>query len=358
MASNSSESAAFHCLYVDGTNIWFGTGSSKIYHSSDYGTTWSSQNTGSLTTTYDVWFSGTTGIAAGTAGTNFEGPGALYLSPNSGDTWIPAPYPGSGTITAATAQGSNFIYSTLFGAIYLSTNSGVSFSKVDSIPVTGHVYYDIRIARNGNSVWACGTTGIIRRGTIASTPVELTSFNANINNSIVNLNWNTATETNNRGFEIQRKSTTNDFITVAFVNGNGTATKPNNYSWSERLLSGIYSYRLKQVDYNGKFEYSKSVEVVVVPKNFSLEQNFPNPFNPSTIIRYNVPVESSINIRVFNSLGENVREFNIGSRQPGFYDLTFNSNGLTSGVYFYTIQTASIDGKQNFTDTKKMMLLK
>src|ERR1035437_6930860 len=126
MASNSSESAAFHCLYVDGTNIWFGTGSSKIYHSSDYGATWSSQNTQSLISTFDVWFSGTTGIAAGTSGT-FEGPGALYTSPNSGATWIPAPYPGVGTITGADGQGSNIIYSTLFGAIYLSTNSGISF---------------------------------------------------------------------------------------------------------------------------------------------------------------------------------------------------------------------------------------
>jgi photosystem II stability/assembly factor-like uncharacterized protein len=356
-AANSSESAAFHCLYVNGSNIWFGTGSSKIYYSANYGSTWSSQNTQSLTSTLDVWFSGATGIAAGTSGT-FEGPGALYFSPNSGATWIPESYSGLGTITAATAQGSNFIYSTLFGAIYLSINNGISFSKVDSIPVSGHVYYDIRIARNGNSVWACGEGGVIRKGIIATLPVELTAFTANINNSIVNLNWSSATEKNNRGFEIQRKSSSNDFITVSFVNGNGTSTKTNNYSWSENLQPGIYFYRLKQVDFNGTFEYSNSIEVVAAPQNFILEQNFPNPFNPSTKIRYNIPVESNINIKVFNSLGENVREFILGTRSAGFYDLDFNSNGLSSGVYFYTIHSASVDGKQNFSNTKKMILLK
>ena len=204
----------------------------------------------------------------------------------------------------------------------------------------------------------CRTTGQIRKGTTAATPVELTSFNANTNSNIVNLEWSTATEKNNRGFEIERKSSTNDFITVAFVNGMGTTTKTNHYFWSENIQPGIYSYRLKQVDYNGQFEYSKSVEIVVAPKNFSLEQNFPNPFNPSTIIRYNVSIESNIKIMVFNSLGENVREFKIGTRPAGFYDLNFNSNGLTSGVYFYTIQTTSIDGKQIFAATKKMTLLK
>jgi photosystem II stability/assembly factor-like uncharacterized protein len=340
-----------NALYINGSNIWFGTGNSKIYYSSDNGAKWTAQTT-PLLNIYGLSFSGNIGIAGGSTS---AGDGGISISTDNGTTWTPGPFRGSGAANCAT-QGNDFLYITFTGAIYLSNNSGISFQEADS--VSGSEYYNVKIARTGNSVWACGVGGIIRKGTIASTPVELTSFTANINNSIVNLIWNTATETNNRGFEIQRKSSTNDFITVAFVNGNGTATKPNNYSWSEKLQSGIYSYRLKQVDYNGKFEYSKSVEVVVVPKNFSLEQNFPNPFNPSTIIRYNVPVESSINIKVFNSLGENVHEFNIGARPAGSYDLTFNSNGLTSGVYFYTIQTTSIDGKQIFAATKKMILLK
>jgi hypothetical protein len=352
LAASGGEAGWNNSLYINGSNIWFGTGNSRIYYSSNDGAKWTVQTT-PVINTHSLSFSGNIGIAGGSA--TSTGVGAISISTNNGTTWTSGPSTGSGSANCET-QGNNFLYTTLTGAIYLSTNSGVSFSKADS--VSGHAYYDLRIARNDTTVWACGSGGIIRSGTIASTPVELTSFTANINNSIVNLNWHTATETNNRGFEIQRKSSMNDFITVAFVNGNGTATKPNTYSWSEKLQSGICSYRLKQVDYNGKFEYSKEVEVVIAPKDFSLEQNFPNPFNPSTIIRYNVPVESSINIKVFNSLGENVHEFNIGARPAGSYDLNFNSNGLTSGVYFYTIQTTSIDGKQNYTDTKKMMLLK
>jgi hypothetical protein len=337
-------------LYINGSNIWFGTGNSKIYYSSDNGTHWTSQVT-PLLNIHSLSFSGNIGIAAGSTQT---GVGAISISTNNGTTWT------FGSFTSGVAncesQGSNFFYTTLTGAIYLSTNNGVSFSKVDS--VSGQVFYHLKIARNGTSVWAAGVGGMIRKGSISILPVELTSFSAAINNNTVNLNWNTATEINNKGFEIQRKSSGYNFISVAFVKGNGTATTTNNYSWSEELQSGIYSYRLKQVDFNGKFEYSKVVEAVVAPKSFSLEQNFPNPFNPSTIIRYNIPVESSITINVFNSLGENVREYNIGNRPAGFYDLNFNANGLSSGIYFYTIKTTSIDGKQNFTDIKKMMLLK
>ena len=270
-AENSTDAGAFHCLYVDGTKIWFGTGSSKIYYSSNYGQTWSSQNTQTLTSVYDVWFNGTTGIAAGTAGTNFDGPGALYLSTNSGTTWIPAPYPGGINITAAAGKGSNFIYSTLHGAIYLSTNNGASFSKVDSVTVAGHVYYDIRMSRSGNSAWACGPNGMIRKGTTTHTAI-------------------------------------NDM-------------KP-------------------------------------VVQNFSLEQNYPNPFNPSTTIKYAVLFESNVNIRFYNSLGQIVREVNESNRQPGNYEINFNSSGLASGIYFYSIKALSSDGKNNYTAVKKMILLK
>jgi len=221
------------------------------------------------------------------------------------------------------------------------------------------------------NIWGVVKNGILTNGKYFSsfseftigfwinlTPVELIGFTAEANNSMVNIRWSTVTETNNRGFEIQRKSSKYDYVTVAFVKGNGTTTIPNNYSWSEKLESGIYSYRLKQVDFNGRSEYSKEVEVTVIPETFILEQNYPNPFNPSTIIRYTVPIESSININVYNTLGENVREYNIGVKQPGFYELYFNANAISSGVYFYSIKTASTDGRNNFSAVKKMMIIK
>ncbi|MGE5457745.1 MAG: T9SS type A sorting domain-containing protein, partial [Methanococcaceae archaeon] len=143
-----------------------------------------------------------------------------------------------------------------------------------------------------------------------------------------------------------------------FINGSGTTTQTHNYSWSEKLQPGVYSYQLKQVDFNGKFEYSKEIDVIVAPKSFSLEQNYPNPFNPSTTIKYNLPVESHIVIKVYNSLGQNVRELNLGIKQQGFHELHFNSTGLASGVYLYAIKAISVDGKKDFYSIKKMILMK
>jgi cytochrome c peroxidase len=193
-------------------------------------------------------------------------------------------------------------------------------------------------------------------------PVELTSFTASISNGMINLNWNTATELNNRGFEVQRKSSIYDYITVAFINGNGTSTQPNNYSWSEKLQSGKYSYRLKQVDYNGKFEYSQKVEVTVIPNVFSLEQNFPNPFNPSTKINYTLPFDSKVTLEIYNITGKKIGQLVNEEQSAGYYSVDFNSSSFNkrfvSGVYFYRINaTNKIDGT-NFSLIKKMILLK
>jgi len=193
-------------------------------------------------------------------------------------------------------------------------------------------------------------------------PVELTSFTASISNGMINLNWKTATELNNRGFEVQRKSSIYDYITVAFINGNGTSTQPNNYSWSEKLQSGKYSYRLKQVDYNGKFEYSKKVEVTVIPNVFSLEQNFPNPFNPSTKINYTLPFDSKVTLEIYNITGKKIGQLVNEEQSAGYYSVDFNSSSFNksfvSGVYFYRINaTNKIDGT-NFSSIKKMILLK
>src|ERR1035437_9246305 len=96
----------------------------------------------------------------------------------------------------------------------------------------------------------------------------------------------------------------------------------------------------------------------IIPERFTLSQNYPNPFNPSTVIKYAVPFESNVNIRFFNSLGQCVREVNEGNRQPGNYEINFNSAGLASGIYFYSIQALSADDKNDFSAVKKMILLK
>lgn len=189
-------------------------------------------------------------------------------------------------------------------------------------------------------------------------PVELTSFNAISNNNNITLNWTTVTEKNNSGFQIERNSG-NGFERVAFVAGNGTTTEIKNYSFEDKNLApGNYSYRLKQIDFNGAFEYSQTVEAEVVGlKEFTLDQNYPNPFNPSTVISFNIPVESEVRLSVVNILGQEVASLLNGKVAAGLQTVPFNATGLNSGVYFYQLEAKAIDG-QVFNSTKKMILTK
>ncbi|NNL21318.1 MAG: T9SS type A sorting domain-containing protein, partial [Ignavibacteriaceae bacterium] len=188
-------------------------------------------------------------------------------------------------------------------------------------------------------------------------PVELSAFTVSVGGNAVTLNWSTVTETNNQGFEIQRKSD-NEFVAIGFINGNGTTTEIQNYSYTDRNLNvGSYSYRLKQVDFDGSFEYSDIVEVVVAPADFSLNQNYPNPFNPSTIITFNLAVDSKVILSVFNTLGEEVTKLVDGNLTAGTQQVEFDATEINSGVYFYKLEAQGINGESYF-EVRKMMLTK
>lgn len=189
-------------------------------------------------------------------------------------------------------------------------------------------------------------------------PVELSSFTASVSGKNVTLNWITASEVNNNGFEIQRKSD-NVFSAIGFVDGNGTTTNIQNYSFTDKNLSaGTYTYRLKQIDFNGTFEYSNEIEVVVaIPAEFSLAQNYPNPFNPSTVISFNLAVDSDVSLKVFNILGQEVVSLLNNKISAGTQQINFDAAGLNSGVYFYQLEAKGIDGT-NFSSTRKMLLTK
>ena len=143
---------------------------------------------------------------------------------------------------------------------------------------------------NNGYVYTGNDNGVWRRPISEIIPVELTSFTATTNGKEVILNWSTATELNNQGFEIQRSTEGEEFFTVGFVNGHGTTTEQQNYSYADRNLDdGKYYYRLKQVDYDGSYEYSDVVEVDFRAFNsYLLEQNYPNPFNPTTTIGFGI----------------------------------------------------------------------
>ena len=218
-----------------------------------------------------------------------------------------------------------------------------------------------------NAAWqpAYGATTLYQQGfpfkvygTNGSTPVELSSFTANVSGSNVVLNWNTATEKNNRGFEVQ-KNMNGTFITIGFVQGNGTSTEKHSYSYVDsKASSGKNSYRLVQFDYDGSKEILNSVEVNVNEVSaFSLKQNYPNPFNPSTVISFSLPVDSKVSLKIFNALGQEVTSLLNGTLSAGNHNVNFNAVNLNSGVYFYQVTAAGIDGK-NYSSVNKMILAK
>ena len=210
----------------------------------------------------------------------------------------------------------------------------------------------------------------------APLPVELSSFNVNAVEGIkAQLQWETATEVNNYGFEIERSVVSESAVEnasapeastfenkqwekVAFVEGHGNSNSPKLYSFTDKNLIGgsKFVYRLKQIDIDGTFEYSDEVEIEVLPTRYELMQNYPNPFNPTTKIRFSLPEDAKIAINIYNVLGEKVSSILNEELKAGFHEVDFNSSSagysLATGVYIYTIET------KNFSQVKKMILMK
>ncbi|MBK7499138.1 MAG: carboxypeptidase regulatory-like domain-containing protein [Ignavibacteriales bacterium] len=195
-------------------------------------------------------------------------------------------------------------------------------------------------------------------------PVELVSFTSSVNDNNVTLNWMTATETNNMGFQIERGKTKDarreEWDIIGFINGKGTTTETQTYSFSdENLDAGNYQYRLKQMDFDGSYSYSNIIEAEIVsPNKFILEQNYPNPFNPSTIIKYSIPNVIStegrnlnVILKVYDIIGNEVATLVNEVQSSGNYEVEFNAENLSSGIYFYELKTGSL------ILTKKMILL-
>ncbi len=192
-------------------------------------------------------------------------------------------------------------------------------------------------------------------------PVELTTFKANVNETSVTLNWETATEVNNYGFEIERQnleliSQKSEWKIIGFVEGHGNSNSPKYYLYEDNMsiLSGKYFYRLKQIDIDGNFEYSDVVEVTVsAPDNFSLDQNYPNPFNPSTTIKYSITGVASgfslsqVVLKVYDVLGKEIKTLVNENLPAGIYEVEFDASEYPSGLYFYSITAGE------FTQTRK-----
>lgn len=277
----------------------------------------------------------------------------------NGTTVQAGPNPNLGNIENAdtTDDGLNIIYGNIQGTdtfdvynnctndIYAQNNDWRAY---DSTLIETHVYHKVDSNLHGLIKFMPFSTFV---------PVELTSFTANVVEGNVVLNWITATELNNTGFDVERCALSAErqaWETIGFVKGNGTSTEVHNYSFADQNpFVGKSYYRLKQIDFDGTYTYSNIAEVdFVLPVQFSLEQNYPNPFNPVTSIKYAISDKQFVQLKIFDLIGNEVATLVDREQPAGNYEIVFDASGFSSGVYFYKITAG------NFIETKKMVLLK
>ena len=226
----------------------------------------------------------------------------------------------------------------MFGGVLINK----SFSGNDSLVVTNTAIGQLQVLINYVDV----------------VPVELTSFTAQVSEKGVLLNWTTATELNNQGFNVERK--TIGWETIGYVPGYGTTTEPKSYSFLDNeVTTGTYTYRLKQIDFDGTISYSNEIEVVVnfTPGNFELFQNYPNPFNPTTTIKFSIAQDAKVSLVVYDMLGQKVRTLVDNVQEAGYYSVRWDGTNdfgskVSSGIYIYRLQAG------NFVQTMKMNLMK
>ncbi|NOX17994.1 MAG: T9SS type A sorting domain-containing protein [Chlorobi bacterium] len=249
------------------------------------------------------------------------------------------------------ADSSQVLTDTRNGSYFRLIKGGTYDVQVSAPGYVTQIFYGIQI----NDYQAT----VLNVDLLKTVPVELVSFTGSIFESGVKLNWTTATETNNKGFEIQRtmnneQLTMDNWESIGFIEGYGTTTEAKSYSYAdENLEKGKYIYRLKQIDFDGTYHYSPEAEVDFNSiLKFELSQNYPNPFNPSTKISFSIPEKEFVTLLVFNVNGEKVKTLINENLDAGKHSVDFNAAELASGIYFYKIST----GK--FSDIKKMVLLR
>ena len=256
---------------------------------------------------------------------------AVYRSTNPAGYWSLSNYGN----TQAAIVSENSHDTVLIDAGNIPGHFALYFSDNSNLLCTKHVYVD------------------------NPTPVELSEFIYIVNGSDVTLSWTTSAELNNSGFEIERSivngQISNEWNKIGFVSGNGTSTEIHNYEFIEKgLNTGKYNYRLKQIDFNGNYEYFELAEEVSIgiPDKYQLSQNYPNPFNPVTNIEFAIPELGFVSLRIYDVMGRELVTLVNENKEPGYYKLKFDAGKLSSGVYFYRMTAG------DFVAVKKLVVLK
>ena len=294
------------------------------------------------------------------AGSNFDSL-SIYKSSDNGNSWENifnfAPY--YSTSSDFTIDINSDIYISINDyeqkGVYLSSNNGYYWQNIG----LDSTFTFICLAIDSSGYLYTGTTHGIFRAPGRTIPVTLNSFSANVNIQNVLLKWSTSTETNNKGFEVEKHRAesvghSSEWQEIGFVEGNGTSTETNSYSYIDKnILNGKLYYRIKQIDYDGTYKIYGPVEVNIgLPLTYNLEQNYPNPFNPTTNIEYRIPNKEVVSLKVYDVLGNEVTTLVNEEKPTGRYEVKFDGSKLPSGVYIYRLTS------KNYSAAKKLILLK
>lgn len=351
-------------------DLMFASSGSQLFRSTDGGVNWTNITTGlpnrTITSVY-VHPSDENIVVVTFSG---FGTDKVYKSTNAGSNWtsIHGNLPDTPvndilvfTDTGATAN--TYFVATDIG-VFVTDNNGVDWMETDDgLPNTVIMHLDyapsvkmLRAGTHGRGVYEAFIDFTI--------PVELSSFTAErVENKVV-LNWSTASEVNNSGFEVHRKLKNQEWESIATLGGYGTTTEPKHYTYDDNFeflpYNGRVLYRLKQTDFDGTFEYSEQifVDVTFIPSTTNLSQNYPNPFNPSTTIKYSVHSESMVKVSIFNPIGQEIELIVSEHQSPGTYEVVWNADKYSSGIYFYLFEVSGINGESIHKEMKKLVLIK
>jgi len=342
-------------VFPDTSIILIGDNTTGIFRSLDRGKNWTKVfNTSGEIPTITVDYAN-----PGTAwATKWGGDGGFLKSTDYGENWTSVSEFNGINMWGVDIQETdgNLVMVGCFscGNTWRSINAGDTWTQI-SLPSLNYQIFIVdsitQFAAQGNGFYKLNSDLFI--------PVELTSFTAETSENEISLNWTTATELNNQGFEIERSTDNQTFEKIGFVPGFGTTTESKSYTYKIlEFYSGTQYYRLKQIDFDGTYEYSDAIEVEGhSPAQYTLFQNYPNPFNPSTSIKFSIPVDSNIKLKLFNMLGQEVAELLNSEISAGIHHVDFNASSLSSGTYFYVLEANGNNGS-NIAVTKKMILMK
>lgn len=362
-----------------------------IYKTTNAGAVWSQQSSGATNFLYDIAFQSADTVFIGSQD------GLILFTYNGGMNWNQLTIPGTPQLNSIVFTDELTGYTGGLN-IYKTTNRGVNWFNTGSYSLIYSLYFldsytgffatntgFIRKTTNGGSSWTAqtsGTSNLLRsvffvnpskgyiagaNGTILHTndqplPVSMRYFNGNISGNNVLLKWSTDWEMNNKGFDVERStagsSGNSNWQKIGYVRGCGTINVPVEYEFSDiKLQSAVYKYRLKQIDFNGNYEYHDlSVELKIEkPAGFFVSQNYPNPSNPLSKIDVQIPVSGNFILAIYDVSGKTVHK-ETEYKQSGFYTFKLKGSDLASGVYFYQV---IIEGEgKRFEDIKKFILVK